>query len=300
MASPQSPTTSNIFRSWSLLSFLFLSWGEERSLLASAFVVPSSHPTIRPIISASTVVAAAESKDDKIPEEDWDANVDYDKEWKDTKGGKDGSDNKFSNPDPATAWDDLPSSPDLPVLGIDISLDPISKEDAEAIKSEAKEVIEEQFQRGIDDIEKMRVKMNRELQASRKAMQLASELNARSQSEQLMNKIDKMTNNFLSSSEESRRTTKLAAAASQAMEGTGQGIEMGTWGTLGDRTVVADDSSIASSVLLGSVDNAVSQQGQQGTASEDDNDSDQQSTKSRIIVVADTKQVRVVYPGILD
>ena len=34
--------------------------------------------------------------------------------------------------------------------------------------------------------------MNRDLEKSRKAMEVASELNARSKSEQLMNKIDKI------------------------------------------------------------------------------------------------------------
>jgi hypothetical protein len=67
-----------------------------------------------------------------------------------------------------------------------------------------------------------------------------------------MNKIDAMTNNFLDSTKETRTSTKMAAAASRAMEGTNQGIEMGTWGTLGGRTVVASSGA----TLLRSVENA--------------------------------------------
>merc|ERR1719343_970523 len=95
-------------------------------------------------------------------------------------------------------------------------------------------------------------------------MSLASDLEAKRQSELLMSKIDGMTSSFLKSTESSRTSTKMAAAASRAMEGTAatgmkaRGLEVGTWGVLGGRTVVADDERAnRGGGLLGSMGNAI-------------------------------------------
>ena len=196
----------------------------------------------------------------------WDENVDYEKEW---PGGSQDS----SLPDPGTSWDTLPNrlGPDFmgsdatELLGIDLFLEPLSAKDADRLREDARKIVEEAIDAGVNDIESLKAKMKRELDASRKAMSLASDLEAKRQSDMLMKKIDGLTGNFLKSTESSRKSTKMAAAASRAMEGTAasgmkaKGIEVGTWGVLGGRTVVADDELANSrgSGLLGSVGNAV-------------------------------------------
>jgi len=200
----------------------------------------------------------------------WDDDVDYDKEW--PEGSSDGSGGN-SLPDPGTSWDTLPNrlDPDFmgadanELLGIDLSLEALSAEDADQLRDDARKIVEKAIDAGVDDIEKLKAKMKRELNANRQAMSLASDLEAKRQSELLMSKIDGLTGDFLNSTEKSRKSTKMAAAASRAMEGnaaTGmkaKGLEVGTWGVLGGRTVVADDTlgRNRGGGLLGSMGNAI-------------------------------------------
>jgi hypothetical protein len=107
-----------------------------------------------------------------------------------------------------------------------------------------------------------------------------------------LKKIDKMTGAFLDSTKETRASTKMAAAASKAMEGTGKGLEMGSWGTLSGRTVIAAGTGS----LLGSIDNAAQKEQKQaaGTGETTTGISGTPTTakvENRIIFVADTKQV---------
>jgi hypothetical protein len=232
--------------------------------------------------SKSEIVGWAQSKsstilfeggdDDSEGSGAWDENVDYDKEWpggSNDKGGSGGN----SLPDPGTSWDTLPNRLDSDfmgsdaneLLGIDLSLEPLSAKDANRLRDDARKIVEEAIDAGVNDIEALKKKMKRELDASRQAMSLASDLEAKRQSELLMSKIDGLTGDFLKSTESSRTSTKMAAAASRAMEGTAatgmkaNGLEVGTWGVLGGRTVVADDERANSrgGGLLGSVGNAV-------------------------------------------
>eukprot|EP00980_Cylindrotheca_fusiformis_P003043 scaffold713_cov131-Cylindrotheca_fusiformis.AAC.1 len=220
--------------------------------------------------------------DDKDPPA-WDADVDYEKELPASKA---------RNPDPATPWNDLSISPDdidlLPKLGIDLDVEPLSKEEAEELRQQARDIINKKFESGINDIERLRERMNREMKKSREAMNFASELNAQLRSEELRKKIDKLTGDFLDSTAPSRSSTKLAAAAARAMEGTGRGVEIGTWGTLDGRTVIAEG-------LLGSVEQNVKQQNQQeGGATLEENSELEGAVatvrENRIFLVADTKQ----------
>lgn len=216
-----------------------------------------------------TVLFANDDEDDSERKGAWDENVDYDKEWPGGSSEKGGS---SSLPDPGTSWDTLPNrlDPDFmgndatELLGIDLSLEPLSAKDAERLREDARKIVEEAIDAGVNDIESLKAKMKRELDASRKAMSIASDLEAKRQSDLLMSKIDGLTGDFLKSTEISRKSTKMAAAASRAMEGTAatgmkaKGIEVGTWGVLGGRTVVADNDRANSrgSGLLGSVGNA--------------------------------------------
>lgn len=192
----------------------------------------------------------------------WDENVDYEKEW---PSGKD-----TSVPDPGTSWDTLPNAlgadflgnDATELLGIDLELEPLSEAEANKLRNDARQIVEDAINAGVEDIESLKAKMKRELDASRRAMSLASELEAKRQTDRLLSKIDSMTGDFLKATESTRKSTKMAAAASRAMEGTNgskaRGLEVGTWGVLGGRTVVADDDRARSgSGLLGSIGNAI-------------------------------------------
>jgi hypothetical protein len=236
----------------------------------------------------SVIIFSGKQDNNGDEEEAWDANVDYEKEW--PEGGTSPSATNGRTPDPSTAWDDLPNMPsDLTTdkLGIDLKLEPLTQREAEKLKADAQQVINKAIDDGIQDIEKLRQKMNREIQASKRALQFASELEAEQQQQQLMNKIDSITNSFLQQTEASRVSTQTAAAASRAMEGTGRGIEMGTWGVLDGKTVLAED--VGSSIsLLGSVENAKKQGTNKSTKV-----TQPQPKENRILFIADTKQVRI-------
>jgi hypothetical protein len=176
-----------------------------------------------------------------------------------------------------------------------VDLEALTEEQAKQLKDDASDVINKAIDAGIQDIERLRIKMNREIEASKKAMQFQSELEAKEQSSRLMNKIDAMTKDFLSSTENSRTSTKLAASASQAMENTGKGIEMGTWGVLKGNTVLASSGVVTTDTLLGSVENAKQKQ-QKETATPTSSTSSSSSSlprqeNNRIVLIADTKSV---------
>jgi len=216
--------------------------------------------------------------EDKDKPEAWDDSVDYDKEWPDKT-----SDSSNSLPDPGTSWDTLPNklnsdflgSDATELLGINLELEPLSADDADRLRNDARKIVEEAINAGVNDIEALKKKMKRELDANRRAMSLASDLEAKRQTDQLMSKIDRMTGDFLKSTESTRKSTKMAAAASRAMEGTAKakGLEVGTWGVLGGRTVVADDNMARSgggSGLLGSMGNAIRENDRAKTKSNED------------------------------
>ncbi len=273
--------------------------------------------------SRTILFASDNDEDDSERKGAWDENVDYDKEWPQGSNDKGGS-----LPDPGTSWDTLPNrlDPDFmgtdatELLGIDLSLEPLSAKDAERLREDARKIVEEAIDAGVNDIESLKAKMKRELDASRKAMSMASDLEAKRQSDLLMSKIDGMTGDFLKKTESSRKSTKMAAAASRAMEGnaaTGykaKGIEVGTWGVLGGRTVVADNER-ANGGLLGSVGNAARDAdlaNSQKVEYSDFNDFGSSSTveeetmveiqENRILILADTqkdKMAKQLVPALL-
>jgi hypothetical protein len=257
--------------------------------LATAFTFQD--PVARNVNSRPSLSSLFSSPPPKSPndggsggsDDSWDADVDYDKEWVE--------DNQKSSIDPATSWDALPEvTNDMPKLGIAIGkqLKPLSALEASELKADATQVINDAIDAGIDDIETLRIQMKKELESNRKIQQFAAERNALEKSDELMTKIDKMTGDFLASTQTTRESTKLAAQASRAMEASpNQGLDLGTWGTLGGMTVVAGGLT-ESSTLLGSVANANRQ------ASIEDATSGSTTTdasENRILVIADSKQV---------
>jgi hypothetical protein len=270
--------------------FFFLLTAATRLATAFTFHNPAAWSSSR-----HSLLSLFNSPTPKYPEDDesddkWDADVDYEKEWVEEN-------QQQSSVDPATSWDALPpqlsDDNDTLKLGIDIGkqLKPFSPKEAAELKAEAAQVINDAIDAGIDDIETLRMQMKKELESNRKVQQFAAERNAQLKSEELMTKIDKMTGDFLASTQTTRESTKTAALASQAMETSNQGIEMGTWGTLAGMTVIAGGLTESSSTLLGSVDNAKRQASIQDASS---SSTTTEVQENRIIVIADSKQVRSV------
>ncbi|KAL3936018.1 MAG: hypothetical protein SGBAC_008573 [Bacillariaceae sp.] len=173
-------------------------------------------------------------------------------------------------------------------LGINLNIDPMTKKEAEELRKEAKEMIEEKFEATLKDIEGMREKAKEEIAKNKETREFASQLEAQVQSQELMSKIDKLTGNFLDSTSDARKSTKLAAAADKATAQSGKGVEMGTWGVLGDRDVSTDAG------FVGSVDSTKFGSATSGTTdsistSTSPLEGSTQVTTNRILVVADVK-----------
>ena len=177
-----------------------------------------------------------------------------------------------------------------PKLGIDIGkmLEPLTPEEAAQLKAEASELIAERVAKGIDDIDALRTQLKKELEVQSRERLAKSERAAEQASEKLLNKIDRMTNEFMSKSEGMRKSTKQAAAADRAMEG--KGIELGSWGTLGG-------ASVGMGGLLGSVGASASEKTSKrtsaGTGEEDEQPTAVAAKENRIIIIADPSQVRL-------
>jgi hypothetical protein len=181
-----------------------------------------------------------------------------------------------------------------PKLGIDLQLDPLTEQEAEDLKAEATELINEKIAQGVDDIRKLRADLQKELLESQKLSQLQSELRTQQESERLMSRIDRLTEDFLSQTELSRKSTKLAAQADQ--QSSGRGLEYGSWGVLeGGSVVRMQDGGVGA--LLGSVDAAKKKSVAAATSRKDEL---VESTtvaaaaaprENRILIVADESQV---------
>ena len=202
-------------------------------------------------------------------------------------------DNSSSDPFHLTPEDD---GDETPKLGIELGamLDPLSEKEAAELKAAATEIINDAIAEGLDDIDNLRQRMNREFEKKRASMAAASEFKTNQESAKLLNKIDALTNAFLEGTEATRQSTKLAAAADQAMQG-GVGVEIGAWGNVKGMAV----ATTAGSSLLGSVENAAQQQQKKNLSSGGVNlatreDEPEESTSTvqgnRILMLADTNQ----------
>jgi hypothetical protein len=114
-------------------------------------------------------------------------------------------------------------------LGIDIGkeLMNLTREEADELKREGTEIIEQAFASKLKEMERLQDDLRKDFEESKMDMIDASNTRASLETERLMNKIDKLTENFLKESEQSRTSTKLAAAADQNMAG--RGLEFGSW-----------------------------------------------------------------------
>lgn len=186
---------------------------------------------------------------------------------------------------------------DDPKLGIDIGkmLEPLTPEQAEQLRAEASELISDKVAQGVDDIEALRKQLKKDVERASQERLLKSEKQAQKASDALLNKIDRMTNDFMSQSESMRKSTKLAAAADKASEG--KSVELGSWGNIGGATVSTGVSSllgsVASSVREESMSSATTTtSGAQESAAESEAATAVAPKENRILIIADPSQVR--------
>ena len=237
----------------------------------------------------------------------WDEDVDYDKEWPSGSGG-----DQMNLPDEQDMLQQLSSSnaastnmdelrmTDRDILdevkeelGVDLNLR-LGDDELDEIKEKAREIIEKKVQENVNQVNRMRERMNREIERNRNMMQTQSELKGKKESARLLSKIDRMTEDFLQSTSAARESTQRAAAADKSMEG--KGVELGAWGTIdgdNDSAVVVPMSDLNdNSFLVGSVDNAKVQQARRAKM-DATSDSAPVEPSSRVLIVADESKVRV-------
>lgn len=302
---PFKPMTTILVTTTTTLLLLCCCW----SVVVSAFA-PTT--TITPLLQRHVVVlsnsAAASSSKESFA---WDDDVDYDKEWPDSPDNDNERKMKpltdflarvEDNNDGTAVQDDDDNVNRLirdeilsDSLGIDLNLE-FSPDELEGIKAQARDIVERRVQQSVDEVKRMRQRMNREIERNRQSMTSASEQNARRQGDVLLNKIDRLTNQFLQSTQPSRQASKLAAAADQSMQG--KGLEYGSWGTLvgddGNDIVIPMMNDGGTDALLGSVDNAIVQQERRNVVGEASSSSNA-SPSNRILIVADESKVTFVY-----
>ena len=197
--------------------------------------------------------------------------------------------------------DATPTSDNTPKLGIDIGsqLQPLTDAQAADLKAAAREVINDGIAEGIDEIAKLRTAMNAAIAKQRRQNALRSDRQLQQESEKLLKKIDRMTESFLDETRSVRDETKLVARADASLAG--RGTELGVWGVLEGAAVVTTTKG----VLLGSVEAAVANVERQEKLSRAAEMSDLKSSfeedvevpqvnSNRVVIVADTKQVRTV------
>ena len=181
-----------------------------------------------------------------------------------------------------------------PKLGIDIGsqLKPLTEEEGAKLKEEAAAAIEKAFEGQLDEIEKMKSRVARDFESSRRAMEFASEMRGKKESENLMSKIDSLTGDFMEKTRESRESIKLAAEADMLAGEAGTGVEVGSWGLDRYGRVVVTGSAAGGVGFLGGVTATVNKAqkamekakkgGEEGTAVANEN---------KVIIISDDRQV---------
>ena len=235
---------------------------------SSAFVSP------KPFVGRGVFVSSRNTfySKNNAEEDAWDSPEDYKDFDNDTDSNKSKDDANFST---------------TPNLGINIGaqLNPLTPEQAAELKKEARAEIDKAFDARLAEIEDLKKQTQKEFEESKKALSFASDLRARQESEKLMTKIDKLSEDFLSQNKELREGTKMAARADKAMKG--KGVDVGSWGTIGGNDVLtAASMGTVSGGLLGSVGAAISMAGASAIA-----ESDEPNPENRILIICDDKQV---------
>ena len=173
-------------------------------------------------------------------------------------------------------------------LGIDIGkqMGSMTTEEIADLKAEATEAIDAIFADKLNEIEDMKAQMAKDFEKSKKIMDFASELNAKRESEKLMNKIDALSNQFLSQNEALRMGTKQAAAADADM--VGKGLNVGSWGN------DVFGNAVTTGVTIGNI-NTGKNAATVSTKTNDEGTSIAIPSENKILVIIDEKEVSVIF-----
>eukprot|EP00584_Thalassiosira_punctigera_P004477 CAMPEP_0172537538 /NCGR_PEP_ID=MMETSP1067-20121228/9124_1 /TAXON_ID=265564 ORGANISM="Thalassiosira punctigera, Strain Tpunct2005C2" /NCGR_SAMPLE_ID=MMETSP1067 /ASSEMBLY_ACC=CAM_ASM_000444 /LENGTH=218 /DNA_ID=CAMNT_0013322863 /DNA_START=65 /DNA_END=717 /DNA_ORIENTATION=+ len=114
-------------------------------------------------------------------------------------------------------------------LGINIGaqLPSLTPEEIADIRAEAQKTLDAAVDSRLAEIEDLRREMEEDLAEGRKRMETAAQLNVQFEKQNLMEKIDKLSNEFLNKNEDFREATKKAADADKRTGITGRGLDWG-------------------------------------------------------------------------
>jgi hypothetical protein len=152
-------------------------------------------------------------------------------------------------------------------------------------------VIDSAINADLEQISKLRKQLAEEAVASKSRMNDAMSLNAQYETQNFLEKVDRMTEEFLESNREFRETTKRIADVDQMAGASGRGVDWGSWGTIGGMDVVVGGVSDMPGRLLGSIDSA-RRRGE--TIASTDGAYKPILSKNRIMVVSDEQKVNII------
>ena len=184
----------------------------------------------------------------------------------------------------------------------------LSQEEIDDIKAAAQTTLDAAIDSRLADIEQLRSELQNELSESRKRMANAAELNVAYEKQNLMERIDKLSNDFLNRNEDFRTSTKLVADADKRAGRSGKGVDWGSWGNVGGGEVIVSSGNSSSGSggkkLLGSVDSARRRAMLLENGVNDDDDEEESElaaalsssmdVENRVLIIVDDKKVSFI------
>eukprot|EP00559_Dactyliosolen_fragilissimus_P005724 CAMPEP_0184856738 /NCGR_PEP_ID=MMETSP0580-20130426/1915_1 /TAXON_ID=1118495 /ORGANISM="Dactyliosolen fragilissimus" /LENGTH=703 /DNA_ID=CAMNT_0027351937 /DNA_START=233 /DNA_END=2341 /DNA_ORIENTATION=- len=183
------------------------------------------------------------------------------------------------------------SSSSTSSLGINLNLDPLTRDEAEKLRAEARLEIDKAFDNRLNEIDKLKDKTRKDFEESKKRLAYDSEQRAKEESARLSQKIDAITDKFLGSTKEEREATKMVYRADKSMEG--KGMDVGSWGSIGNAEVLVQSYGTARPGLLGSMDSYKS--GSKSSNSNGDSLDNEDGNNNSNLSDAKQRRILIVY-----
>lgn len=103
-----------------------------------------------------------------------------------------------------------------------------SDAERDSLNAEIREEVSKTFEKQVQNVENMKVKLKEDIAKSQEASREDSERRAQEAGERFMAKTDAMIDDFLAKTQGERAATKMAAEADARMAG--KGLDVGSWG----------------------------------------------------------------------